>query len=78
MEVLDAFAMENASIASSAILLADIESKVLVICTEGFSGRELSKRAPLGLVFLDLNVVTNNDVPQNIADCRKRLWSGQP
>lgn len=78
METLDSFAMEDSSIANTAILLANIEANMEIICADGYSGPILSKRAPLGLVFLDLNIVTNNNVPSDISECHKRLWSGQP
>jgi hypothetical protein len=78
METLDSFAMEDSSIANATILLANIESNIEIICTEGYSGPTLSKRAPLTLVFLDLNIVTNNNLPQDISNCHKRLWQAPP
>lgn len=74
MEVLDTFAMDDSTVANPSVMLVEIEANVREICSDTYSGMKLNKDAPLSLVFLDLNIVTGDNVPQDISDCKKHLW----
>jgi hypothetical protein len=73
-EALAALAVSDATVGDPSAMVAGIEADILVVCSDGYSARQLMAVAPLDLVFADLYIIANHRLPQNLLECDKELW----